>query len=238
MDFNDLLNDIAKLEGLNLQSIRPGANISVEKVDIKQGKIIVINSSGKEFNRSIIEFQRIWEELISEPAVRVEEVLRGSGSSRNQPETIFANLPYIEWLKITNKKHITFVQKATHPFGTLKEMDELSVENIKERINGKNRCAISSIIVSDDLNKASALISSISGASPISLDSGTYLFSKNGQSVAVVDAHKFSIPVGTYGQMLKTQNIDVDYRIEINGVIYGLVSRDQVDVFFRLEELK
>ena len=79
MDFNELLNDIAKLEGLNLQSIRPGANITIEKVDLKQGKIIVINSSGKVFSRSIIEFQRIWEELLSEPAVRVEEVLRGSG---------------------------------------------------------------------------------------------------------------------------------------------------------------
>ena len=211
MDFNDLLNDIAKLEGFNLQSIRPGANISIEKVDIKQGKIVVINSSGKEFNRSITEFQRIWEELISEPAVRVEEVLRGSGSSRNQPETIIANLPYIEWLKITNKKHIAFVQKATHPFGTLKEMDEISAESIKERINVQNRCALSSIIASDNLKKTSTLLSSISGVSPISLNYGIYLFSKNGQSIAVIDADSYNVPVGTYGQMLKTQSIDIDY---------------------------
>ena len=238
MDFNELLNDIAKLEGLNLQSIRPGANITIEKVDLKQGKIIVINSSGKVFSRSIIEFQRIWEELLSEPAVRVEEVLRGSGSSRNQPETIFANLPYIEWLKITNKKHIAFVQKATHPFGTLKEMDDINAENIKERITSQNHCNISSIIISDNLNKTATLITSLSGVSPVSLNAGTYLFSKDDQSIVIVDAHTFHVPVGTYGQMLKTQNIDVDYRIEINGIIYGLVSRDQVDVFFRLEELK
>ena len=238
MDFNELLNDIAKLEGLNLQSIRPGANITIEKVDLKQGKIIVINSSGKIFSRSIIEFQRIWKELLSEPAVRVEEVLRGSGSSRNQPETIFANLPYIEWLKITNKKHIAFVQKATHPYGTLKEMDDINAENIKERIAAQNHCNISSIIVSDNLNKAATLITSLSGVSPVSLSVGTYLFSKDDQSIAIVDANKYNIPVGTYGQMLKSQSLEVNYRIEIDGISYGLINRGQVCVFFRLEELE
>ena len=161
MDFNELLNDIAKLEGLNLQSIRPGANITIEKVDLKQGKIIVINSSGKIFSRSIIEFQRIWKELLSEPAVRVEEVLRGSGSSRNQPETIFANLPYIEWLKITNKKHIAFVQKATHPYGTLKEMDDIKNGNISDdEIDMAKRTYINSLLTMlDNLSSITYIVS-------------------------------------------------------------------------------
>ena len=130
MDFNDLLHDIAKLEGLHLSSIRPGADIVVEKVDIEHGKVLVKNASGKLFSRSVIEFQKIWEGLNTEPAVRVEEILRGSGSSRNQPETIMANLPYIEWLKITNKKHISYVGKSSHPYGTLKQMDGMSASKI------------------------------------------------------------------------------------------------------------
>jgi len=65
-------------------------------------------------------------------AVHVDEVLHGSGTSRNQPETILANLPYVEWLKLDNKKHIAFVGKNTHLYGTLKQMDSIPASNLNQ----------------------------------------------------------------------------------------------------------
>ena len=41
MDFSDVINDLKKLEGMRLNSIRPGAEIVLDSVDITQKKIIV-----------------------------------------------------------------------------------------------------------------------------------------------------------------------------------------------------
>lgn len=240
MDFNELLNDIAKLEGLHLSSIRPGADIIVEKVDVEQEKIIVQNSSGKVFSRSVVEFRRIWDALLSEPAIRVEEVLNGSGSSRNQPETIFANLPYIEWLKINNKKHIAFVDKSTHPFGTLKKMDDLSADKIKDDKTNSQTSEIVGIISAVDIYKTASFISSLSGAPPIPERNGVYLFPAGDKSIAVIDSITSGVPEGTYG-LFSNSIIHVehaDYQITINGDCFGIVKRGCISVFFLQKERK
>ena len=36
MDFSDIINDLVKLEGIRLNSIRPGAEITIQHVDIAQ----------------------------------------------------------------------------------------------------------------------------------------------------------------------------------------------------------
>lgn len=236
MDFAKLLLDIAKLEGLHLSSIRPGAEIIVEKVDVNQGKIIVKNASGKIFSRSIAEFQRIWEGLVSEPAVRVEEVLRGSGSSRNQPETIFANLPYIEWLKVNNKKHITFVGKPTHPFGTKKEMEEFAASKIKDLLAAPDSNELITIVATNDLYKSSSIISTMSGTMPLPLSDGVYLFSKGGKGIALIDANKNRIPEGTYGLVYGSQKSGSSYSIKINGKKYGIVRNGSVYIFFLMRD--
>ena len=47
MDFSDILNDLKKLEGICLNSIRPGAEITITDVDFEQKKVMVRSSSGK-----------------------------------------------------------------------------------------------------------------------------------------------------------------------------------------------
>src|SRR5690606_22435871 len=111
-----------KLIGLDLQSIRFGAEIRLLHVKRDEGRIELETASGRIVSRPLSEFEKIWTQLIKKPAVHVDTALGGSGSSRNQPETIFANLPYIEWCLINRKKHIVFVGKSSHPLGTLKEV--------------------------------------------------------------------------------------------------------------------
>ncbi|GAM70804.1 hypothetical protein JCM19236_2748 [Vibrio sp. JCM 19236] len=76
----------------------------------------------------------------------VDQALFGSGSSRNQPETIFANLPYIQHFRFKGKKHIFLRGASVHEFGSLSELigDELSL--VLSRID--NYYALSNLEIS------------------------------------------------------------------------------------------
>lgn len=153
MNFSEIKTDIKKLMGLELNSIRPGAKITLIDFDEEKGSLILKTSTGQLRSRPIEELQKIWEEMLISPAVHVEGVLHGSGTSRNQPETILANLPYVEWLKVDNKKHIAYVGKKTHPFGTIKQMDAVDAIEITVKMkSSKNSGDFSSVIVTNDIN--------------------------------------------------------------------------------------
>lgn len=218
MDFNDLLHDIAKLEGLHLSSIRPGADIVVEKVDIEHGKVLVKNASGKLFSRSVIEFQKIWEGLNTEPAVRVEEILRGSGSSRNQPETIMANLPYIEWLKITNKKHISYVGKSSHPYGTLKQMDGMSASKINIANDENEKYVI--VVSTNDIVSETNAFTRASGLSPVAVAEGQYKYFVDDLVIYYLNSSMVHLPCGIYHGIKLTQQFNGDCRISFDDKVW------------------
>ena len=96
--FDSVLDDIERLKGRVLKSIKPGAEITVTAVDRANQKVKIITRTKKKRTRTFNELRKIWSALQKRPAVHVNAVLRGSGSSRNQPETIFANLPYVKSL--------------------------------------------------------------------------------------------------------------------------------------------
>src|SRR6185503_4271360 len=109
MKFSDVLSDIEKLKNKKLSSIRKGAEITIEEVDRTNDRLILTTARGKKKSRPLSEIQMLWERLCANAALHVDSALGGSGSSRNQPETILANLPYVEWLSNERKKHIALV---------------------------------------------------------------------------------------------------------------------------------
>ena len=129
--FEDVIHDIADhLKNLPLESISGRATpFSVYDVDFEKRSYFLKLGSGKIKSRPFDEIERIWQEMTSKPAVHVESFLGGSGSSRNQPETILANLPYVEWLLLNGKKHIAYIDEDTHEYGTLKAMDTIRFED-------------------------------------------------------------------------------------------------------------
>ena len=132
--FEDVLKDIESLCFKELHSIKPGANIIVKSVDRKTEYVTVQSTEGtkKTRTRSFIELRKIRDALASYDPKHVDTVLAGSGSSRNQPETIFANLPYVEWLLIDRRKHIVAVREDTHDLGTLRKMDDLQAQKLTD----------------------------------------------------------------------------------------------------------
>lgn len=221
MNFTDVIKDLVKMEGLCLQSIRPGAEIVIEKVDIDQKKITIRNSAGKVQNRYFAELERIWDALLSNTVIRVEEVLNGSGSSRNQPETIFANLPYVEWLKISNKKHIAYVRKPTHSFGTIRQMDSLDVDRLLSQGPDVDAEAFL-LIVSENISATAASISSCIGVAPNAIAVGVYEYITNSNRLVLVSSQHSNLKCGVYYNLPVSPHYPCDQTISLLGKQWGI----------------
>lgn len=203
MNYDKVINDIEKLVGLRLNSIKPGAEIKILEVDREENRILIETSSGTKRTRFLGEIKKIWVQLCSKPAVHVDAVLGGSGSSRNQPETILANLPYIEWLRINNKKHIVFVGEATHDFGTLRQMDPIQAEQIRRRLQATGRVEkklSTVIVVSTDIRKAAIELEMATGIKVEPLGPGIYKHDHNDERILLITSTSLdpAIKPGTY----------------------------------------
>jgi hypothetical protein len=235
MDFSDIINDLVKLEGIRLNSIRPGAEITIKQVDISQKKVIVESSARKLQSRSFSEFQRIWEALLSAPAIRVEEVLNGSGSSRNQPETIFANLPYIQWLKIDNKKHIAYVKNATHPYGTIQQMDSVQAALITNTDNFstlQNNIVV--LVVTDDIGPCAKAITALTGKHGKADNEEHYIYSLGKQTIVLADNSKLNIPCGTYVEITQNHIFTPLRRLSFLGLHWEVISEGHFNALVRM----
>lgn len=199
MIFSQVIEDIKKLVGLELSSIRPGASITILEVDCEKGCLLLRTNQGKTRSRPLSELQVIWDELNRSPAVHVEGVLHGSGTSRNQPETIFANLPYIEWLKVNNKKHIAFVGKNSHVFGTLRQMDSLDAAEISRRIQFNSvDTSPQVVIVSDDVSDTINKLSTTLPGSVSTLENGIYSYESTTIRIIIVISNHTDLVPGSY----------------------------------------
>lgn len=209
MTFEDVKNDIIKLIGLDLESIKPGAEIRILSVDLQQGNLQLRTASDTSRSRPLDELERIWNELQKSPAVHVESVLKGSGTSRNQPETILANLPYIEWTKIHNKKHLVFVNESTHAFGTLKMMDAEASAILTAKIDESIvKHDVSLIVVSSDIKSAIESFQETCGGVVNTMEQGVYVLESNACSIAFITPSQSGLAPGTY-PIVEASNINV-----------------------------
>jgi len=202
MTFENVISDFENATGLKFLPI--GAKSSpliLLKVDRSLQKIIIQSvKSEKILSRSFSELRTVWEELCSKPAVHVDSALEGSGSSRNHPETLFANLPYIEYLFIKNKKHIALMPENTHELGEIREMDTIQAQKVKVAIKSaemKVGHPTALMVVSDIIQG----VTEIEGVCGVRLEAvcGTYAVlstkSKDGLVLGIeVDGYKLLTP--------------------------------------------
>ncbi|MDM9616865.1 DUF262 domain-containing protein [Kosakonia cowanii] len=137
MTYEDILNDIEMyLVGKELQPITPNtSSLFLIKVDREKGKYYVTQSLGGKIEaRSTNEIKSIFDDLNRKGFCSVDQALYGSGSSRNQPETIFANLPYIQYFKYQRKKHILIRDKIVHEPGMLSELQGGDFRIIRKQV--------------------------------------------------------------------------------------------------------
>jgi hypothetical protein len=137
MYFKDVLSDIENLIGKELQSINPKTpSLYISNVDRNLEKYFVASSLGsKGVARSFRELEDVWAELTTKGFSSVDQALYGGGSSRNQPETVFAHLPYIQHFKYKNRKHLLLRNQPVHEFGILSELQSSDLRAVRKKID-------------------------------------------------------------------------------------------------------
>jgi hypothetical protein len=161
--FDLIIKDIQSLKGRRLKSIKPGADVILIDVDLKGKRLILLSSSGVSRSRPFSEIESIVKALNSDGIVHVDTVLAGSGSSRNQPETILANLPYIDFTFIDRKKHLVIRDEPSHQIGILNELDLLEARRIVDRFKSRQRILPTQIIVTSKLREATSALTALGG---------------------------------------------------------------------------
>lgn len=148
------------MEGIDLRSISGRTNISI--VDINDDYVVVRTASGEVRTRSLDELKRVVDQMELLKPVHIDSVLRGSGSSRNQPETIVANLPDVEYVRLNKVKHVVWVGRKTHEIGTIREADPFTRSQLRgffeEKAESSRSAAARFLIVSNDLKPAHELM--------------------------------------------------------------------------------
>lgn len=232
MTIDDVIRDIHKLVGLELDSVKPGAKITILEIDEERGSLTLKNASGQRRSRPLEEIRKIWNQMMIQPAVHVEGVLHGSGTSRNQPETILANLPYIEWLKVDNKKHLAYVGTDSHPYGTIKKMDDISSAKIKAQIEQENKSGQFKVaIVSADVNQCIQEMQKLCQGTITTLDRGLYQLNTGTEKVVFLAADVYGIDEGTYCVIDAVSNTQMLKRISIYKRMFSVYSQGNIKAF-------
>ena len=137
--FQDVLRDIENnLMGIELNSISGNATAFVISEVDYENSAVVLSVQGKRKTWTFDRLAKVWNEMYYRPAANVEIVFGGSGSSRNQVETIFASMAYVEWLYINSKKCIAYVGEATHQYGSLRHMETEKESYYQKLMNSPN----------------------------------------------------------------------------------------------------
>ena len=232
MTFNQVLQDIEKMQGILLRSIRAGAELTIEEVDRENRRVVLRSANGTGRSRPFAELERVWKALCTTAAVHVDSVLGGSGSSRNQPETILANLPYVEWFRHARKKHLCLVEEPSHDYGTLKQMDELAAEGLRSKValvvrDAGSPRATQLVVVSGDVREHAEVLESITGVKGRPRGQGAYEFVWDSCELLVVgeSATDGEVPPGTYLVLARHAGTE-GKRVQIAGAQYWLQSRD------------
>lgn len=136
MNFADVLQDIAQLRGRRLQAVNPQTGfVEISEIHEDSTTFRVSINGKKESSRPISQLERVWDALSRYRVVDVEVLFGGGGSSRHIPETIFANLPYVEHFKYNRKKSLYLTEELTHEPGTLQAVNASEARKLKIKLD-------------------------------------------------------------------------------------------------------
>jgi hypothetical protein len=187
MDWQQTYQRLQQMVATKLQSISGKTDITI--TDVSPDIITVSGQSGTK-TRPTDELRRIVSKMDLGQPIHVDSVLFGSGSSRNQPETILANMPDVEWLNLNGRKHIVWVGKQTHEIGKLREIGEFQATEIRTRFRGRGpltgRETTILLVRAKEARKASELITAALQASAPEAISGTNGYRVSHDSLEII----------------------------------------------------
>jgi hypothetical protein len=178
MDWNQVRSHLKQMEGRRLASISGRSDVRVTEVG--DDYITLKTAANDSKTRPLQELRKIVDKMNLNLPVHVDSILGGSGSSRNQPETILANLPDVEWMRIDERKHLVWLGRKTHELGTIRQADAFTLKSARQALADANArdtaSPVSMAVFSSHMSRATQLLSTIfQGASTQPLGSaGVY----------------------------------------------------------------
>lgn len=116
----DIIPLLKQYKGKTLASISGKADITI--MEVNNEEILMVCSDGQEFREVHKRTKTAFEQLQKNKCIHVDAAVKNSGTRRNIPETLLANLPFVEHDKIDGRKHLFLNQgqEAAHELGTLR----------------------------------------------------------------------------------------------------------------------
>jgi len=143
MNIKELLDDITNLIGVNLQPVNANSDsLTLLELDQNAGKYFIKPAMGKKASRNTEEFENILIDLLEFGYTSIESLLGGSSNTRQHPETILSNLPYIEHFKHKNRSYILLVDKPSHDLGTLKAASGNDLRKAKAALTAREKLSL------------------------------------------------------------------------------------------------
>jgi hypothetical protein len=187
MTMKDLLVIWSGLRNRKLPSIRKGADIVITEIDFTEDRVKVRSASGTINSRSFGELEKIWNKLRMDRIAHVDSVLGGSGSSRNQPETLYAALPFVEYTFIDKKKHLLLLDENTHEAGTIKKATAATVQEIQRKLSESLRSGAPELVLPvNNVKAATDNLERLTGKSGIAEAPGEYVYQLGPLQIRVV----------------------------------------------------
>lgn len=220
MLFEEAIADLSNLQGRVLSSVSGSGSFTLRVFAAGVDSWELTDAAGRHRRRPVAEVRRLWELLQTGMPVHVDSALGGSGSSRNQPETLLANLPYIEWLRLDGKKHLVYVGRCTHEPGSIKQTDPVAAEELRERMRSYE--ALPGLVaVTVDVAACVAQMRSL-GWRWEALSQGTYSVTDGDVSVLIVD--RALVPEGLgpgWYPVFDLPSLGSVFELELGGIAFG-----------------
>ncbi len=186
MEFSEVAHDLVDLVGKRLQSIGGKSDLELLHFDPESPSWQLVDSLGRARSRPVSELETIWEALRDGAPTHVESVLRGSGSSRNQPETLIANLSYVEWARVGGRKHLVYVRRCSHEPATLRRMDAMAEAHLQLRAATPSNP--SAVVVTGQTKSVSDSLVGHGYSRAVAVSPRAYRLSATDSTVLVIDS--------------------------------------------------
>lgn len=147
MTFDDLLNDVARLVGMELnQTDSIFGPIVLVEINREAGRYSVKLNSGRQLSRRIIELEKIWLKLNEFGYADVASVI-GDGKGLEYPWSILANLPYIRFFQYQRKQYLVYSPDEVKAAGTTQEVSDKQAKALRSCIQERDKFNVSDIYV-------------------------------------------------------------------------------------------
>ena len=128
-----------------------------------------------------------------------------------------------------NKKHIAYVGKNTHAFGTLRQMDSVLAIEVTTKMRTSNGGEkFTSAIVAKDVNKCIQDMQAICQGTVTTIEKGIYQLQTHMDIIVILAADVWGLEEGTYCVIESSTPMSIEKRLALYGKYYTVLCNGNI----------